>query len=109
MAQLLGEHFLEAADRDGGEAGRKLRYSEAMAAMVSGGGGGFGFGGTPPPPAGPAAGTAVEVVGLVGAQQHNGKRGVVAGMDLESGRCKVRLDDGKMLGLKPENLKLVPV
>ena len=28
MWQLLGEHFLEAAGRDGGEAGRKLRYSK---------------------------------------------------------------------------------
>ena len=50
--------------------------------------------------------------GLVGAAQHNGKRGTVAsGPDPISGRYKVRLDGGgnggKLLGLLPANLRLL--
>ena len=51
-------------------------------------------------------GLAVGVGGLVGAAQHNGKRGTVAsGPDPSSGRYKVRLDGGgnggRPLGLLP--------
>ena len=55
------------------------------------------------------AGLAIEVVGLVGAPQHNGKRGTVAGgPDVETGRYTIRLPGGgKPLGLKPGNLALV--
>jgi tetratricopeptide (TPR) repeat protein len=55
-------------------------------------------------------GTAVEVGGLVGAAQHNSKWGtVVGGLDLQTGRYKVRLDTGheQPLGLKPANLRLL--
>ena len=61
-------------------------------------------------------GLAVEVGGLVGAAEHNGKRGtVVGGPHPKTGRYKVRLDDGgeadgggaKLLGLKPANLRLL--
>ena len=57
-------------------------------------------------------GLAVGVAGLVGAAQHNGKRGtVVAGPDPVSGRYKVRIDGAaggaKPLGLKPANLQLM--
>ena len=57
-------------------------------------------------------GLAVGVGGLVGAAQHNGKRGTVAsGPDLSSGRYKVRLDGGgnggRPIGLLPANLRLL--
>ena len=57
-------------------------------------------------------GLAVGVGGLVGAAQHNGKRGTVAsGPDPISGRYKVRLDGegngGRPLGLLPANLRLL--
>ena len=57
-------------------------------------------------------GLAVGVGGLVGAAQHNGKRGTVAsGPDPSSGRYKVRLDGGgnggRPLGLLPANLRLL--
>ena len=60
-------------------------------------------------------GLVVEVGGLVGAAEHNGRRGtVVGGPDPKTGRYKVRLDGGgefgaggaKPLGLKPANLRL---
>ena len=57
-------------------------------------------------------GLAVGVGGLVGAAQHNGKRGTVASRpDPISGRYKVRLDGGgnggRPLGLLPANLRLL--
>ena len=57
-------------------------------------------------------GLAVGVGGLVGAAQHNGKRGTVAsGPDPISGRYKVQLDGGgnggRPLGLLPANLRLL--
>ena len=57
-------------------------------------------------------GLAVGVGGLVGAAQHNGKRGTVASKpDPSSGRYKVRLDGagngGRPLGLLPANLRLL--
>ena len=57
-------------------------------------------------------GLAVDVGGLVGTAQHNGKRGkVVSGPDPSSGRYNVRLDGGanggRPLGLLPANLRLL--
>ena len=57
-------------------------------------------------------GLAVGVGGLVGAAQHNGKRGTVAsGPDPIPGRYKVQLDGGgnggRPLGLLPANLQLL--
>ena len=54
-------------------------------------------------------GLAVGVGGLVGAAEHNGKRGAVAsGPDLTTGRYSVKLEEGgKPLGLKPANLRLL--
>jgi hypothetical protein len=50
----------------------------------------------------------VGVGGLVGAAEHNGKRGtVVGGPDAETGRYTVRLEEGGTLGLKLQNLRLV--
>jgi ankyrin repeat protein len=51
----------------------------------------------------------VGVGGLVRSAQHNGKWGtVVGGPDAETGRYKVRLEEGgQMLGLKLQNLRLV--
>jgi hypothetical protein len=55
-------------------------------------------------------GLAVEVRGLVGATEHNGKQGVVASCVGENGRCSVRLPGrAKPLGLKPANLALLPM
>ena len=62
-------------------------------------------------------GLKVVVGGLVGATEHNGKRGaVIDGPDAKTGRYKVQLDDAdgvgggraKLLGLKPANLRLLP-
>eukprot|EP01051_Picozoa_sp_SAG22_P001597 SAG22_NODE_64_length_23238_cov_83.185566_10_plen_106_part_00 len=58
-------------------------------------------------------GLAVEVGGLVGAAEHNGKREtVVGGPDPKSGRYKVVLDDtndgAPPLRLKPANLRHLP-
>jgi hypothetical protein len=49
----------------------------------------------------------VELTGLVQAAQHNGKTGVFRGIDEENGRFVVELEeeDGKMLAVKPQNLK----
>jgi hypothetical protein len=51
----------------------------------------------------------IGVDGLVGAAQHNGKRGrVIRGPDAKTGRYKVQLEEGgKPLGLKLQNLRLV--
>jgi ankyrin repeat protein len=52
-------------------------------------------------------GLAVEVRGLVGTAEHNGKRGVVESRVGENGRCGVRLPGrAPPLGLKPANLQL---
>merc|ERR1719502_2297524 len=51
-------------------------------------------------------GTAVTVRGLVGAAQHNGKRGKVAQFDDDAGRYVVQLEDGEALRIKPENVML---
>jgi hypothetical protein len=51
-------------------------------------------------------GLAVEVHGLVGAAEHNGKQGVVESRVGENGRCGVRLSGrATPLGLKPANLQ----
>jgi hypothetical protein len=53
-------------------------------------------------------GLAVEVRGLVGAAEHNGKQGVVESRLGENGRCAVWLPGrAKPLGLKPANLALL--
>ena len=53
-------------------------------------------------------GTAVEIDGLIGAAQHNGKGGVVESLDFDSGRYTVRLiGEGKRLRVKRANLVLV--
>ena len=50
-------------------------------------------------------GTRVELHGL-NAKKLNRQRGEVVGFDASSGRCEVKLDDGRGLyRLKPENLK----
>jgi ankyrin repeat protein len=52
-------------------------------------------------------GLPVQVHGLVGAAEHNGKQGVVESRVGENGRCGVRLPGrAKPLGLKPANLAL---
>jgi ankyrin repeat protein len=52
-------------------------------------------------------GLGVEVRGLVGAAEHNGKQGVVESRIGENGRCGVRLPGrATPLGLKPANLQL---
>jgi hypothetical protein len=62
---------------------------------------------------------AVEVRGLVGAAEHNGKQGVVESRVGENGRCGVRIFGGEagqpnplapavLIGLKPANLVLRP-
>ena len=58
-----------------------------------------------------AAGEKVQVIGLKGAPQHNGKRGEVLSFDRGKGRYLVRLDSKatqaqtpKPLGIKPPNL-----
>ena len=69
-----------------------------------------------PPPQSPAScssppstiptGTRVELHGLKAKPELNGQRGVVAGFDAASGRCKVKLEDGRgPFKLKVENLK----
>ena len=56
-----------------------------------------------------SVGQRVRVVGLVQAQQHNGKPGSVSSaVDESSGRCIVTLDDGSSLNIKPINLVLEP-
>ena len=56
-----------------------------------------------------SVGQRVRVVGLVQAQQHNGKPGSVSSaVDESSGRCGVTLDDGSSLNIKPINLVLEP-
>jgi ankyrin repeat protein len=51
-------------------------------------------------------GLAIEVHGLVGAVEHNGKKGVVESRVGENGRCGVRLPGrATPLGLKPANLQ----
>ena len=51
------------------------------------------------------AGDLVTVHGLKGAQQHNGKQGVVQEFDGEKARFVVKLDGEKLLAIKPENLR----
>jgi ankyrin repeat protein len=61
-----------------------------------------------PAPAPPelAAGTAVVIVGLVGAPQHNGKGGIVEGFDAAKGRHMVRvIGEAITMNLKPANLQ----
>ena len=51
-------------------------------------------------------GTRVELHGLKAKPELNGQRGVVAGFDAASGRCKVKLEDGRgPFKLKMGNLK----
>jgi hypothetical protein len=51
-------------------------------------------------------GDRVELVGLVQAAQQNGRIGVLRNVDEDTGRFVVELeDDGKMLAVKPQNLK----
>ena len=53
-------------------------------------------------------GSHVELRGLNAKPELNGQRGVVAGFDAVSGRCKVKLNDGRgPFSLKPENLHVV--
>ena len=53
-------------------------------------------------------GSHVELRGLNAKPELNGQRGVVAGVDAVSGRCKVKLNDGRgPFSLKPENLHVV--
>jgi ankyrin repeat protein len=55
-----------------------------------------------------AAGTAVEIDGLVGAPQHNGKFGIVEGFDATKGRYVVRvIGEAITMNLKPVNLQRV--
>ena len=85
---------------------RAQRQQQAAAAAAS------------PPPASPASsssssssspipiGTRVELHGLKAKPELNGQRGVVEGFDAASGRCKVKLEDGRgPFKLKVENLK----
>ena len=59
---------------------------------------------TPPSPI--PIGTRVELHGLKAKPELNGQRGVVEGFDAASGRCKVKLEDGRgPFKLKVENLK----
>ena len=71
---------------------------------------------SPPQPQSPAScssppspipiGTRVELHGLKAKPELNGQRGVVEGFDAASGRCKVKLEDGRgPFKLKVENLK----
>ena len=58
------------------------------------------------PPSPIPIGTRVELHGLKAKPELNGQRGVVAGFDAASGRCKVELEDGRgPFKLKVENLK----
>lgn len=51
-------------------------------------------------------GDRVELVGLVQAAQQNGRTGVLRNVDEDTGRFVVELEgDGKMLAVKPQNLK----
>lgn len=49
-------------------------------------------------------GTKVRIHGLLNAAQHNGKVGSVTATKAPEGRLGVKLDDGKVLAIKPENL-----
>ena len=53
------------------------------------------------------AGTAVELVGLVKAAQHNGKHGRLSAREAQNGRVGVRLGDGTTLSVRRENVKLL--
>ena len=58
------------------------------------------------PPSPIPIGTRVELHGLKAKPELNGQRGVVAGFDAASGRCKVKLEDGRgPFKLKVGNLK----
>ena len=73
---------------------------------------------SPPPPPSSASsssstssspipiGTRVELHGLK-AKKLNRQRGVVAGFDADSGRCVVKLEDGREFKSKVENLKRI--
>jgi len=50
-------------------------------------------------------GTLVTVQGLVGAAQHNGKRGAVMAFDGDSGRYVVVLEDGETIKVQPKNVE----
>lgn len=73
-------------------------------------GGGMPGGGKGTPPAAPipqyamSKGTQVVVRDLAKAQEHNGKRGTIAGWDGSSSRYQVELGDGQTLSLRPGNL-----
>jgi hypothetical protein len=61
---------------------------------------------SPSPSAPIPFGTRVELRGLNATKKLNRQRGEVVGFDASSGRCEVKLDDGRGLyRLKPENLK----
>jgi hypothetical protein len=50
----------------------------------------------------------VELRGLQAKPELNGQRGVVVGSDAASGRCEVKLEDGRgPFSLKVENLRLI--
>merc|ERR1712185_115580 len=58
------------------------------------------------PPSPIPIGTRVELHGLKAKPELNGQRGVVEGFDAASGRCKVKLEDGRgPFKLKVENLQ----
>jgi len=52
-------------------------------------------------------GQKVKIKGLVNAAQHNGKVGTITKSIAPNGRVGVKLDSGKILAIKPENLELV--
>ena len=52
-------------------------------------------------------GTRVELHGLKAKPELNQQRGVVAGFDADSGRCVVKLEDGREFKSKVENLKRI--
>ena len=52
-------------------------------------------------------GTRVELHGLKAKPELNRQRGVVAGFDADSGRCVVKLEDGREFKSKVENLKRI--
>eukprot|EP01047_Picozoa_sp_COSAG01_P061493 COSAG01_NODE_7692_length_3096_cov_54.672339_2_plen_80_part_00 len=55
-------------------------------------------------------GSVVKIGGLVSAQEHNGKLGLVEGFDAVTGRCIVRLSgEAVTMNLKTANVQRVPV
>ena len=50
-------------------------------------------------------GMPVTITGLVGAAQHNGKRGAIVAFDGEAGRYVVFLEDGETIKVQPKNVE----